>query len=111
LRNGPSTSGPGLSVSNLSAKAGSSGAVSPAFQCHFCKVQGHLELFCNFKKMEFGFPLSSLPSFESSRILEGTSNLLDYSSWFRLTPGSLTVGSPPMFGCFEDFARAVLLKK
>jgi hypothetical protein len=111
LRNVPSKSGPGPSATNFSEKAGSFGVGSPAFQCHFCKVQEHLELFCNFKKTEFGFPLSSFPSFEGSRILEGMTNFLDYSSWFRLTPGSLTDGSPPKFGCFEDFARAVLLKK
>jgi hypothetical protein len=108
LRNGPFSSGPGFSASNISVTTGSSGAVPSAFQCHFCKVQGHLELFCNFKKTDFRFPLSSFPSFENSCILEGMSNFLDYSSWFRPTPGSLTVGSPPKFGCFEEFARAVL---
>jgi hypothetical protein len=111
LQNGPFTSGLGISASNISVMTGSSGAVTSAFQCHFCKVQGHLELFCNFKKTNFEFPLSSFPSFENSHILEGTSNSLDYSSWFRPTPGSLTVGSPPKFGCFEEFARVVLLKK
>jgi hypothetical protein len=44
------------------------------------KVKGHLELFCNFKKTVFGFPLSSFPSFESNCILEGTSHFLDYGS-------------------------------
>jgi hypothetical protein len=111
LRNGPFTSGPGFSASNISVTTGSSGAVLSAFQCLFCKVQGHLELFCNFKKMDFRFPLSSFPSFENSCILEGMSNFLDYSSWFRPTLGSMIVGSPPKFGCFEEFARAVLLKK
>jgi hypothetical protein len=67
-------------------------------------------LFCNFKKTVFGFPLSSFPSFESNCILEGTSHFLDYGSWFRPTPGSLTAGAPPKFACFGEFARAVLLK-
>jgi hypothetical protein len=109
LRNGPFTSGP--AASNISVTTDSSGGDPSAFQCHFCKVKGHLELFCNLKKTDFGFPLSSFPSFEKSCILEGTLNFLDYSSWFRPLPGSLTDGSPPKFGCFEEFARAVLLKK
>ena len=69
-----------------------------------------MELFCNLKKTDFGFPLSSFPSFQRSSNLEGTLKFLDYSSWFRPLPGSLTVG-PPKFGCFEEFAQAVLLKK
>jgi hypothetical protein len=40
LSNGPFMSGPGLSASSTSVKAGSSGAVSSAFLCHYCKVKG-----------------------------------------------------------------------
>jgi hypothetical protein len=87
LRNGPFTSGPGLAASNFSVTAGLSGGGPSAFQCHFYKVQGHLELFYNLKKTNFGFPLSSFPSFEKICILEGTSNFLDYSSWFCPTQG------------------------
>lgn len=79
------------------------------FICQFCKVRGHLELFCHLKKQRFGFPLKSFPSFESRSNLAGNFKILDYSSWFCSTSGSLTSG-PPSFGCFEEFARVVLLK-
>jgi hypothetical protein len=110
LRNGPFASGSGPAALDISVSSGSSGGGPSAFQCLFCKVKGHLELFCNLKKTKFRFPLSSFPSFERRSILEGTLKFLDYSSWFRPLPGSLTAG-PPKFGCFEEFARAVLLKK
>jgi hypothetical protein len=110
LRNGPFMTGPGLSASPIPGKAGLFGTVSSAFLCQYCKVKGHLELFCNLKKTEFGFPLSSFPSFESNCLLEGSSHFPDFGSWFRPTPGSLTVGAPPTFACFGEFARAVLLK-
>jgi hypothetical protein len=110
LRNGPFASGPGPSALDISVSSGSSGVGPSAFRCHFCKVKGHLELFCNLKKTNFGFPLSSFPSFERRSNLEGTLKFLDYSSWFSPLLGSLTPG-PPKFGCFEEFIRAVLLKK
>jgi hypothetical protein len=80
------------------------------FLCHLCKVKGHLELFCHLKKPRFRFPLNSCPSFESRSNLAGKLKFLDYSSWFRSPSMSLT-GGPPRFGCFEEFPRAVLLKK
>jgi hypothetical protein len=110
LRNGPFASGPGPAALDIFVTPSSSGGVPSAFQYHFCKVKGHLELFCNLKKTKFRFPLSSFPSFERRSNLEGALNFLDYGSWFRPLPGSLTAG-PPKFGCFEEFARAVLLKK
>jgi hypothetical protein len=111
LRNRPFMSGPGPSASSISVKAGLSGVAPSAFLCHFCKVKGHLELFCNLKKMVFRFLLASFPSFESKCLLEGTSHFPVYGSWFRPTLGSMTAGAPPIFACFEEFARAVLLKK
>jgi hypothetical protein len=110
LRNGPFASGPRPLALDISVSSGSFGVGPLDFRCHFCKVKGHLELFCNLKKTNFGFPLSSFPSFERRSNLEGTLKFVDYSSWFRPLPGSLTAG-PPKFGCFEEFARAVLLKK
>jgi hypothetical protein len=110
LRNGPFMTEPGLSASPIPGKAGLSGMVSSAFLCQYCKVKGHLELFCNLKKTAFGFPLSSFPSFESNCLLEGSSHFPDFGSWFRPTPGSLTIGAPPIFASFSEFARAVLLK-
>jgi hypothetical protein len=104
LRNGPFRPGPGLGRPDLS------GSVSSAFLCQFCKARGHLELFCNRKKSEFGFPLSSFPSFESNCLLEGLSHLLDFGSWFRPSTRSLTGGTLPTFSSFGEFARAVLLK-
>jgi hypothetical protein len=109
LRNGPLRPGPGLSPPTL-GRADLSGSVSSEFLCQFCKARGHLELFCNRKKSEFGFPLSSFPSFESNCLLEGSSHLLDFGSLFCPSPGSLTGGTPPTFACFGEFARAVLLK-
>jgi hypothetical protein len=111
LRNRPFMTGPSLSPPPpIPGKAGLSGMVSSAFLCQYCKFKGHLELFCNLKKSEFGFPLSLFPSFESNCLLEGSSYSSDFGSWFRPTPGSLTVGAPPTFACFGEFARAVLLK-
>ena len=104
LRNGPLRPGLGPGRMDLS------GSVTSALLCLFCKARGHLELFCKRKKSEFGFPLSSFPSFESICLLEGSPCLLDFGSWFRPTSGSLTVGAPPTFACFGEFARAVLLK-
>jgi hypothetical protein len=43
----------------------------PAFRCHFCKVRGHLELFCPSKKSSFGFPLTLFPAFGSRANLVG----------------------------------------
>jgi hypothetical protein len=77
LRNGPLR--PGLELGRLDL----SGSVSSSFLCLFCKARGHLELFCKRKKSEFGFPLSSFPSFESNCPLEGSLRLLDFGSWFR----------------------------
>jgi hypothetical protein len=110
LRNGPFRPGLGPSAHPYLGRTDLSGSVSSAFLCHFCNARGHLELFCNRKKLEFGFPLSSFPSFESNCLLEGSSRLLDFGSWFRPSPGSLTGGTPPAFACFGEFARAVLLK-
>jgi hypothetical protein len=94
LRNRPFLSGPGPSASSISMKAGLSGAAPSTFLCHFCKVKGHLELFCNLKKTVFGFPLASFPSFESNCLLEGTSHFPVHGSWFRPTPGSLALLGP-----------------
>jgi hypothetical protein len=110
LRNGPFATRPGPVALDISVSSGSSSGGPSAFQCHFCKVKGHLELFYNLKKTNFRFSLSLFPSFERRSNLEGMLNFLDYSSWFRPLLGSLTAG-PPKFGCFEEFARAVLLKK
>jgi hypothetical protein len=110
LRNGPFRPGPGLSAPLSLGRPDLSGSVSSTFLCQFCKARGHLELFCNHKKSDFGFPLSSFPSFESNCLLEGSSRLLDFGSWFRPSPWSLTGGTPPTFACFGEFARAVLLK-
>jgi hypothetical protein len=110
LRMGPVTPRPGPSALAISGSSGSSVVGPSAFLCHFCKVNRHLELFCNLKKPKFGFPLSLFPSFVSRSNLEGKLKFLDYSSWFRPLPGSLTAG-PPKFGWFEEFARAVLLEK
>jgi hypothetical protein len=87
LWNGPFTSGPGLAASNFSVTAGSSGGVPSAFQCHFCKVQGHLELFCNLKKTNFGFPLSSFPSFEKVAFWKGRQ-----ISWITVLGFALPLG-------------------
>jgi hypothetical protein len=110
LRNRPFLSRPGPSASSISMKAGFSGVAPSVFLCHFCKVKGHLELFCNLKKTVFRFPLALFPSFESNCLLEGTSHFPVHSSWFRPSPGSLTARAPPIFACFEEFAREVLLK-
>jgi hypothetical protein len=80
LRNGPLRSGPGPSAHLNLGRTDLSGSVSSAFLCQFCKARGHLELFCNRKKSEFGFPLSLFPSFESNCLLEGSSRLLDFGS-------------------------------
>jgi hypothetical protein len=105
LRNGPLR--PGLELGRMDL----SGSASSAFLCLFCKARGHLELFCKRKKSEFGFPLSSFPSFESFCPLEGSPRLLDFGSWFRSSSRSLTGGTPPSFASFGEFAEAVLLLK
>jgi hypothetical protein len=69
-----------------------------------------MKLFCHLKKPSFGFPLNLFPSFESRSNLARKLKFLDYSYWFRSPTEPLT-GGPPKFGCFEEFARAVLLKK
>jgi hypothetical protein len=65
----------------------------PVFRCHFCKVRGHLELFCPSKKSSFGFPLASFPAFGSRAILVGNRKSLDHSTWFRSPVVSL-IGGP-----------------
>jgi hypothetical protein len=80
-----------------------------AFRCLFCKVRGHLDLFCPSKKSIFSFPLASFPAFGSRAILVGNRNSPDHSTWFRSPMVSLT-GGPPSFSCFEEFAREVLKK-
>jgi hypothetical protein len=92
-------------------KRGPAGPLGPpAFRCHFCKVRGHLELFCPSKKSSFGFPLTSFPAFESRASLVGKLKFLDHSSWFRF-PVEPLIDGPPSYSCFEEFARVVLLKK
>jgi hypothetical protein len=51
-----------------------------AFRCLFCKVRGHLELFCPSKKSPFGFPLASFPVFGSRAILVGNRKSPDHST-------------------------------
>jgi hypothetical protein len=106
LRNGPLRPELGPGRTDLS------GSATSALFCLFCKARGHLELFCKRKKSEFGFPLSSFPSFESICPLEGSLRPLDFGSWFRSSPRPLTGGTPPSFASFGEFAEAVsLLKK
>jgi hypothetical protein len=81
-----------------------------AFLCHFCKVKGHLDLFCHLKKTNFEFPLILFPSFESRTNSVGKLKFLDHNSWFR-SPAEPLIGGPPKYGCFKEFARVVLLKK
>jgi hypothetical protein len=88
----------------------SPGVGPSAFLCHFCKAKGHLELFCHLKKTNFGFPLISFPSFESRTNSVGKLKFLDHNSWFR-SPAEPLIGGPPKYGCFEEFAWVVLLKK
>jgi hypothetical protein len=84
------------------------GLLGPSgFRCLFCKVRGHLELFCPSKKSSFGFPLASFPAFGSQAILVGNQKSSDHSTWFRSPVVSLT-GGPPSYSCFEEFAREVL---
>jgi hypothetical protein len=101
--------GPGSGPSS-SSRLGSTDVGPSAFLCHFCKVKGHMELFCRFKKQSFGFPLNLFPSFESRTNSAGKLKFLYYSSWFR-SPAAPLPGGPPMIGCFEEFAWVVLLKK
>jgi hypothetical protein len=65
----------------------------PAFRCHFCKVRGHLELFCPSKKSSFGFPLASFRAFGSRAILVGNKKSPDHSTWFR-SPAVSLIGGP-----------------
>jgi hypothetical protein len=84
------------------------GLLGPStFHCHFCKVRGHLELFCPSKKSPFGFPLASFLAFGSRAILVGNRKSPDHSTWFRSTAMSMT-GGPPSYNCFEEFTREVL---
>jgi hypothetical protein len=101
--------GPGSGPST-SCRSRPPGIGPSVFFAIFCKVKGHLELFYHLKKPRFRFPLNLFPSFESRSNLAGKLKFLDYSSWFRSPSVSLTSG-PLRFGCFEEFARAVLLKK
>jgi hypothetical protein len=77
--------------------------------CHFCKGRGHLDFFCPSKVTSFGSPLTSFPAFGSRALLVGNQNSPDHSSWFRSPDTSLS-GGPPVFSCFEEFAREVLKK-
>lgn len=88
LRNGPIR--PGLELGRMDL----SGPASSAFCCLFCKARGHLELFCKKKKTEFGFPLSTFPSFESLCPLGGSPRPLDFGSWFRPLSRTLVDGPP-----------------
>jgi hypothetical protein len=81
------------------------------FSAFFVKPGDIWNCSANVKKSEFGFPLSSFPSFESNCPLEGSPHLLDFGSWFRSSSQSLTGGTPPSFASFGEFAEAVLLKK
>jgi hypothetical protein len=94
---------------STSCRLGSPGIGPSAFLCHFCNVKGHMELFCHLNKPSFRFPLNLFPSFESRSNFAGKLKFLDYSSWFR-SPVVPLIGGPPKFGCFEEFAWAVLLK-
>jgi hypothetical protein len=77
--------------------------------CHFCKGRGHVDFFCPSKFTSFGSPLTSFPAFGSRALLVGNQNSPDRSSWFR-TPDVSLSGGPPIFSCFEEFAREVLKK-
>jgi hypothetical protein len=77
--------------------------------CHFCKGRGHLDFFCPSKNTSFGSPLTSFPAFGSRALLVGNQNSPDHSTWFRSPVASL-IGGPPIFSCFEEFAREVLKK-
>jgi hypothetical protein len=81
----------------------------PTLSCHFCKGRGHLDFFCPNKNTSFGSPLTSFPAFVVRAILVGNQNSPDHSTWFR-TPLVSLIGGPPIFSCFEEFAREVLKK-
>jgi hypothetical protein len=101
--------GPPVGLSDA-CRLGSPGVDPPAFLCQFCKAKGHLKLFCHLKKSSFRFPLILFPSFESRANSVGKLKFLDHSSWFR-SPAEPLIGGPPSYGCFEEFAWVVLLKK
>jgi hypothetical protein len=79
----------------------------PTLSCHFCKGRGHLDFFCPSKYTSFGSSLTSFPAFGSRAFLVGNQNSPDHSTWFR-TPVASLISGPPIFSCFEEFAREVL---
>jgi hypothetical protein len=85
--------------------AGLPGSKTPC--CQFCKGRGHVDFFCPSKFTSFGSPLTSFPAFGSRALLVGNQNSPDRNSWFR-TPDASLSGGPPIFSCFEEFAREVL---